>query len=273
MPLDVLVLGSAAVFTAGGAVCCRARRLAGWTALDDETDEPKTEAPLARARSFLRSKLTSKLASREVEEPTTKLEPWVERAASPTTGTPWMYQCPIGLVPMRDPVRAADGVVYDRDNISEWLRKGQHVSPVTGEPLAATRLRAEKALKREIDAWRDAQANGESTKRIDVCIHDFGEIAGIALRRQPQANQQPVVSHVIPGSLAATAGVRPGDRLVSVDAAPLPEDAQGPELVAIVAHAGRPVHLSLVRTPGTAGTAGFGSGTSSSVAKGEHIIL
>merc|ERR1712146_680596 len=100
------------------------------------------------------------------------------------------------------------------------------------------------------------------TKRIDVCIHDYGEIAGIAMRRQPTPthgdNKPPIVSHVIPGSSAARAGVRPGDHLVSVDSAPLPVDAQGPELVAIVASAGRPVYLTLRRGPDLTPGAGTG---------------
>merc|ERR1712146_855294 len=177
---------------------------------------------------------------------------------------------------MLDPVRAADGIVYERANIAAY-RSPAYIARDGGQ-AAATRLISESALKREINAWRAAQAakaSNTADKRIDVCIHDFGEIAGISMRRQPTVTcgdgkpSHPVVSHVIPGSSAARAGVRPGDQLVGVDSAPLPVDVQGPELVAIVASAGRPVYLTLARSPSLAPAAGAGI----RIEEGEHIIL
>lgn len=289
MPLDILVLGTTGVFVAGGTAACARRRLpaacgtgARFHSLDDR--EATSGAELSRvdaAKRFVRSTLLRRTTQTdEITDPPSpkKLDPWVERATSPTTGTPWAFQCPIGLEPMVDPVRAADGVVYERENIATWLRAksgGELLSPVTGERLQSTQLVAERTLKREINTWRAAQAKAtEPIRRIDVCIYDFGEIAGLALRRQKleahQSSSPPVVSHVIPGSLAAKAGARPGDHLVCVDSAPLPDDAQGPELVAILASAGRPVHLTLARSSGGLSAT---PGGPSSIEKGEHIIL
>ena len=148
-------------------------------------------------------------------------------------------------------------------------------SPVTGARLSTTRLNPERALQREIDAWRAARAEAEApTPRIDVCLHDYGEICGISmLRRQADDARVPSVCHVIPGSSAARAGVKEGDWLVSVDSAPLPENAQGPELVSIVAGAGRPVYLSFARPAGRGGLLDGAGIDGTKIRSGEHIVL
>ena len=49
------------------------------------------------------------------------------------------FACPIGLVAMRDPCVAADGITYDRPNIAQALR-ARLVSPLTRRYLTTDRL-------------------------------------------------------------------------------------------------------------------------------------
>ena len=49
------------------------------------------------------------------------------------------FTCPIGLVAMRDPCVAADGITYDRANIAQALR-ARLVSPLTRRYMATDRL-------------------------------------------------------------------------------------------------------------------------------------
>ena len=201
MPVDILVLGAASAAAAGGAAACAqrvrcSREGDGFSALTDGAS--KTPSRFQVARDFLAAKLGSH------DEPAKNTpDPWVQRPTSPTSGTPWEYQC-----------------------------------------------------------------------RIDVCLHDYGEICGISmLRRQADDARVPSVCHVIPGSSAARAGVKEGDWLVSVDSAPLPENAQGPELVSIVAGAGRPVYLSFARPAGRGGLLDGAGIDGTKIRSGEHIVL
>ncbi|KAI7842497.1 hypothetical protein COHA_003851 [Chlorella ohadii] len=44
--------------------------------------------------------------------------------------------CPITLEPFEDPVVAADGRIYERRAIEDWLyREGNNNSPLTNQPL------------------------------------------------------------------------------------------------------------------------------------------
>lgn len=47
-----------------------------------------------------------------------------------------LMRCPITLLPLIDPVLAADGHTYERAAIELWLQAGQRVSPMTGELLS-----------------------------------------------------------------------------------------------------------------------------------------
>ncbi|CAF3351421.1 unnamed protein product [Rotaria socialis] len=54
--------------------------------------------------------------------------------------------CPITQEIFRDPVRAADGFVYERDAISRWiLQKG--TSPLTRKPLRIDELRPDEKIR------------------------------------------------------------------------------------------------------------------------------
>lgn len=55
--------------------------------------------------------------------------------------------CPITQEIFRDPVRAADGFVYERDAITRWIfQKG--TSPFTRKPLKIDELRPEEKIRR-----------------------------------------------------------------------------------------------------------------------------
>ena len=53
---------------------------------------------------------------------------------------PETYLCPISHEIMEAPVIAADGHVYERVCIEEWLATGARTSPVTNAELANTNL-------------------------------------------------------------------------------------------------------------------------------------
>eukprot|EP01071_Lankesteria_metandrocarpae_P008331 Lankesteria_metandrocarpae@DN4938_c0_g1_i6.p1 len=56
--------------------------------------------------------------------------------------------CPLSLVLLTDPVIASDGESYDATAMAEWLRRGAHTSPVTGQPLEHQRLIRNNNLSR-----------------------------------------------------------------------------------------------------------------------------
>ena len=364
MPLDLVVIGAATgvCLSASAAAAARARQLydsrAEFSPLRNSDTPPSAKTVASGLADKLRG-LASGVGVTTRRATDSAAEPWLSRAAA-KDGTPWAYECPITVAPMRDPVRAADGIVYERAAILEWfarpppppgIRLGVNVgtapaaptrSPVTGEPLANRHLRAETALRREIESWHASTASATRTyasytsssasspaaaasagpssaaspeppphtpaptARYHVTIEDFGELAGVALQLcnsdggsgggAAHAAAHPtgaaaMVSLVLPGSTAARAGARAGDRLVSVDGAPLPDGVTGAELVNIVAAAGRPVRLTLARAekgPTTAAallgdlSSGFGFGGGSGECdgaeappstSGAHVVL
>lgn len=57
------------------------------------------------------------------------------------TDIPQDLLCPISLELMKDPVIAADGHTYDRENITQWLKRKKHrTSPLDGSLLSHTNL-------------------------------------------------------------------------------------------------------------------------------------
>ena len=63
--------------------------------------------------------------------------------------------CPIGLhSAMTDPVIAADGFSYQRENIVQWFRTGNLRSPMTGALLPNTDLMENLTLRTLIAEWR-----------------------------------------------------------------------------------------------------------------------
>ena len=56
---------------------------------------------------------------------------------------------------MQEPVTAADGMTYERAEITKWFNMGKTNSPVTGAELEHTQLVNCKALKALIAEYRD----------------------------------------------------------------------------------------------------------------------
>ncbi len=66
------------------------------------------------------------------------------------------FICPITQEVMKHPVIAEDGVTYEKDAISTWL-KNHSTSPMTRERISATKLIPNIALKQLIDQWRQQE--------------------------------------------------------------------------------------------------------------------
>merc|ERR1719203_872217 len=70
----------------------------------------------------------------------------------PEPEMPKEFECPIMKGTMKDPVVAADGSTYERDDIAHWLRVG-NTSPITNEALQNKDLIPNTALKILIRDW------------------------------------------------------------------------------------------------------------------------
>lgn len=73
-------------------------------------------------------------------------------------GVPHDFLCPITLERMSDPVEAADGHVYERSAIEEWLASGHTMSPFdtsNTRALVSPRLVPCVALKARLDRWEE----------------------------------------------------------------------------------------------------------------------
>lgn len=80
-------------------------------------------------------------------------EAWQAALGGAADGVPPEWLDPITLGVMRHPCRAADGFLYERAAIREWLqRQRAPTSPLTGAPLASRALRPDAALQARIHA-------------------------------------------------------------------------------------------------------------------------
>lgn len=85
----------------------------------------------------------------------------MEIAASPTatkwralpSEVPEILECPITHDLMEDPVRAADGNVYERDMLAQWFDAGKTTSPLYGIEMASE-LRQDHSLAAACRAWK-----------------------------------------------------------------------------------------------------------------------
>ena len=66
---------------------------------------------------------------------------------------PKEFVCPITMCLMSDPVRTADGFVYERSAIADWLR-GNDTSPMTNAKLASKAVASMNVLRHRIDRFR-----------------------------------------------------------------------------------------------------------------------
>lgn len=75
----------------------------------------------------------------------------LQGAGSSAQQWPQQFLCPLSGQLMSDPVVAADGVSYQRESITDWMRL-RDVSPVTGQPLGSAVLQPNFALRAAIAA-------------------------------------------------------------------------------------------------------------------------
>jgi len=60
--------------------------------------------------------------------------------------------CPITQEVMTDPVRAADGNVYDRASLVQWFATGKNTSPLTNMEMAEE-VRTDLTMRTLCQAW------------------------------------------------------------------------------------------------------------------------
>uniref|UniRef100_A0A7S2H134 RING-type E3 ubiquitin transferase n=1 Tax=Octactis speculum TaxID=3111310 RepID=A0A7S2H134_9STRA len=196
---------------------------------------------------------------------------------------PWTYECPITLEVMHDPVRAADGVIYERAAIQAWFDKeaaqGEFPrSPCTGMPMTSKSFTTQSTLASQIRIWRNADTTGRGNgcrsytglatglntvkedafqmmspidENLEVTLDKFGECAGIiALGEESTRSTLPMpilVSRILPSSAAANLGIQRGDQFVAMNGKPLKGGLTGTEFANMLAAAERPLKLSLAR--------------------------
>lgn len=69
--------------------------------------------------------------------------------------SPSDFLCPIGQDLMVDPVMCRFGLTFDRHSILTWISEHHNTGPLTREPLKASDLVPNNALKLRIKAWCD----------------------------------------------------------------------------------------------------------------------
>ena len=81
-------------------------------------------------------------------------------AAAPPAEAPVEFVCAITMEVMTDPVATADGHIYEREAITEWL-KHHTTSPRTGARLKHLELVPAPALQQAITAWAEGRLSAE----------------------------------------------------------------------------------------------------------------
>jgi hypothetical protein len=78
------------------------------------------------------------------------------------------FDCSITLATMEDPVMAIDGLSYERNAITHWLRHHE-TSPMTRVPMTAATLVGNRALKDAIEQWRSQQPLALDPDNLIMC--------------------------------------------------------------------------------------------------------
>jgi serine/threonine protein kinase len=86
--------------------------------------------------------------------------------APPSTDS---LKCPITCELFRDPVIGQDGHTYERNAITEWLRK-RGESPITREPMTIESLRPNHIIKQLIDEFQSTILQKHFVFKLDVDI-------------------------------------------------------------------------------------------------------
>ena len=87
-----------------------------------------------------------------------------------STSAPDALCCPITSCIFEDPVLAEDGITYERQAITQWVRQNA-TSPMTRQPLSLANLRTNYAIRTLIDELYSVRATaGSSTRRPSNAI-------------------------------------------------------------------------------------------------------
>lgn len=78
-------------------------------------------------------------------------------------------RCPITCEIFRDPVTGEDGHTYERDAITDWLRKNS-TSPLTREPMVIDSLRPNHIVKKIIDDFTSTALQKQYRFQLDIDI-------------------------------------------------------------------------------------------------------
>ena len=89
-----------------------------------------------------------------------------ERVAARTALERAQCLCPLSRLPMRSPVVAADGFVYERAAISRWLAQKGLLSPVTGLPMPNALLIRHQALAAVAKETSAGSGSGSSSRLL-----------------------------------------------------------------------------------------------------------
>ena len=89
------------------------------------------------------------------------------------------FECPITKLIIKRPVIAADGHTYDQGAIEEWF-ENKNTSPLTGEPMANTKLISNHHLKSQIEGFMDAEKKEivhliKEIKRKEDVVREYQE--------------------------------------------------------------------------------------------------
>ena len=99
--------------------------------------------------------------------------------------------CPITLEPFRDPVRAKDGHVYEREAITRWIFE-HGTSPFTREPLQTIDLQPDDRLRR-LAAQRRNSTVSFNARNNTVTLSPLRLPSRNIVQAAPEQNFNPVV--------------------------------------------------------------------------------
>jgi len=83
----------------------------------------------------------------------------------PLPPLPNCFRCPINQEIMSQPVFAADGVTYERENILAYFSSGRRTSPSTGGPLSSLELLPNLALREAMESYMELHNGAENLQR------------------------------------------------------------------------------------------------------------
>ena len=120
-----------------------------------ETPKQMTEYDLlAETRENANLRVSNEKLLAALEQVSTELQRYGDEKPRPEPSKD--HLCPISLKLMIDPVTAADGHVYDRASIEEWMKGKLDVrSPKTGELLPHKVLTPSHIIRSQIIEWRE----------------------------------------------------------------------------------------------------------------------